>query len=256
MALKIGTSGYSYDDWREVFYPQQIQKGKMLDYYAKHFDTVEINSTYYGIPKPIVCERWAEKTPENFEFIVKTHQETTHKRENNDAAMKDIINAIQPLADAKKFAGFLAQFPYSFKNTPGNRDYLKSTKELAGDYQLFVEFRNWTWNRAEIFEFLKENDIAYVNVDQPRLKGLLPPQGMATTNSAYLRFHGRNAKNWWEGTNVTRYDYLYNKEELNEWKIRISHLIKVSSKTYIFFNNHPHGQAVLNANMLRQMLES
>lgn len=255
MKLRIGTSGYSYDDWKGHFYPEKIAKDKMLEYYARRFDTVEINTTFYGIPKPSVCEKWAEKTPQGFEFIVKTHQETTHKRQNYGGAMRDLIEAVQPLADAKKFSGFLAQFPYSFKNTPQNREYLLKTKELCGAHPIFVEMRNWTWNQAETILFLKENEIGYVNVDEPRLRGLLPPQQNVTSQMAYIRFHGRNARDWWEGTNTTRYDYLYSKGELEEWKERIGNILQISHTLYILFNNHPHAKAVVNAFMIRKMME-
>jgi len=255
MIYKIGTSGYSYEDWRGVFYPPDLPGNQMLEYYAQHFNTVEINSTYYAIPNPAVFFHLGRKTPDNFEFIVKTHQETTHVRQNNEQAMADIIKAIKPLDEMGKFCGFLAQFPYSFKNTPENRDYLMKTRELAGIYPLFVEFRNWTWNRAEIFEFLRENGIGYVNVDQPRLRGLLPPREIVTIDLGYVRFHGRNKKEWWEGTNETRYNYLYSRDELSEWMIRIAHILKKTYKTYIFFNNHPQGRAVQNARMLKEMLE-
>ena len=253
--FKIGTSGYSYQDWKGSFYPEKLAKGDMLNYYAQNFDTVEINSTYYGIPQPAVFFHMAEKTPDDFEFIVKTNQETTHKRIKNETAITQLKESVQPLVEADKFSGFLAQFPYSFKNTPQNREYLQKTKEFAGEHPLFVEFRNWTWNQETIIDFLKENEIGYVNVDQPKLRGLIPPQDFLTTQRGYLRFHGRNEKDWWEGTNVTRYDYLYSKEELNEWMLRIAHLLKRSFKSYIFFNNHPQGQAVKNAFMLKELLE-
>ncbi len=250
----IGTSGYSYEDWRGVFYPENLPKGKMLDYYAKHFSAVEVNSTYYKIPHPAVFAQMEQKTPSDFEFIVKVHQETTHIRRNNEEAMKKLLEAVQPLLEAGKLSGFLAQFPYSFKNTPGSRDYLLSVRYHAGDIPLFVEFRNWTWDRPEIANFLSENQLYYVNVDQPGLRGLLRPQEWVTGRLGYVRFHGRNSRNWWEGDNTTRYDYLYSKAELDEWLIRISRIMKKTFKTYIFFNNHPQGKAVQNAFLLREML--
>ncbi len=255
MKYKIGTSGYSYKDWEGVFYPPGLPAGKKLDYYAQQFDTVEINSTYYAIPNHSVFYHLSRKTPDAFEFIVKTHQETTHKRRDNAGAMKALLEAIQPLIEAGKFSGFLAQFPYSFKNTPENREYLVQTKALCAEYPLFVEFRNWTWNRPELFEFLKENQIGYVNVDEPPLKGLLPRQAIATTDIAYVRFHGRNSQNWWEGTNETRYDYLYSQHELEEWLYPLTDLIRRTVKTFIFFNNHPKGKAIRNAWMLKELLK-
>lgn len=254
MGAVIGTSGYSYEDWRDVFYPNDLPKGKMLDYYSQYFTAVEINSTYYRIPHPAVFYQMEKKTPDNFEFIVKVNRETTHLRTKNTQAMSQLIEAIQPLKDANKFSGFLAQFPYSFKNTPQNRDYLRETGGLAGDVPLFTEFRNWTWNQPETFEFLQKNQLLYVNVDQPKLRGLLPPTDLATGKFGYVRFHGRNAANWWKGTNQTRYDYNYSGSEMDEWLIKIAGLLKKTYKTYIFFNNHPQGKAIQNATLLNEML--
>lgn len=255
MLYKIGTSGYSYKDWEGIFYPPGLPPGQKLNYYASHFNVVEVNSTYYRIPHAAVFANMGKKVPENFEFIVKTHQETTHVRKDNASSMKSLIEALTPIIEANKFYGFLAQFPYSFKNVTSNRDYLLSTKELSGEHPLFVEFRNWTWNRPEINDFLRQNNIGYVNVDQPALRGLLPAQNIATTDVAYVRFHGRNQQNWWNGTNETRYDYLYSNTELEEWVDRLVALIQNSAKTYIFFNNHPKGKAIQNANTLIKLLE-
>ncbi len=255
MIYKIGTCGYSYKDWEGVFYPDGLPPGDKLVHYARHFPAVEINSTYYNIPHHAVFYHLQRKTPEHFEFIVKTHRETTHTRKENRRAMGELAESVKPLIEANKFRGFLAQFPYSFKNTPENRDYLAKTRELAGDFPLFVEFRNWTWNRPEVFDFLKTHEMGYVNVDEPPLRGLLPPQDIATTDTGYVRFHGRNQTDWWEGTNETRYNYDYRQPELEEWSGRLAELIKKSLKTYIFFNNHPAGKAVENALAMIKILE-
>ncbi len=255
MSYRIGTSGYSYKDWEGVFYPPDIPKGKKLDYYAQHFNTVEINSTYYRIPNPAVFYHLHQKTAPDFEFIVKTNRESTHNRKENAKAMRELQEAVKPLKESAKLKGYLAQFPYSFKNIPTNRDYILQTKELTGEIPLFVEFRNWTWNQDQLADFLGENDINYVNVDQPPLRGLLPRQDLLTGNLGYVRFHGRNIKNWWEGTNESRYNYLYSEEELQEWIHHLVRLIKRSYRTYIFFNNHPQGQAIKNAGMLKKILE-
>ena len=255
MKAIIGTSGYSYEDWRGVFYPEDIPKGKMLDFYAQHFSAVEINSTYYRIPHPAVFAQMEKKTPPGFEFIVKTNSETTHQRTKPAEAMKRLIEAVRPLVEAGKFAGFLAQFPYSFKNTPQNREYLAETRALAQEYPLFVEFRNWTWENEAVTDFLRANKLYWVNVDQPALRGLLHPGETITGDKGYIRFHGRNSQSWWKGTNQTRYDYLYSPRELEDWMVRIAHILKKTYKTYIFFNNHPQGKAIRNARQLQQMLD-
>jgi len=120
MEIRIGTSGYSFEDWRGVFYPGQIDKGKMLDYYQNYFDTVEINSTYYRIPHPAVLYNMAKKTKPEFEFIVKANQNLTHQRRQIEAPMVQFKEAIRPLVDRGQLKGILAQFPWSFKYSSAN----------------------------------------------------------------------------------------------------------------------------------------
>lgn len=256
MKLRIGTSGYSYEDWRDVFYPPGLPKGKMLDYYSQKFNCVEVNSTYYAIPSPVVFSRMNEKTPDDFGFVVKVHQTTTHQRPLQDDSLHQLRDAVRPLMESQKFSGFLAQFPYSFKNTPENRNYLINIRHNLENIPLFVEFRNWTWDREETYQVLRENRIDYVNVDEPPLRGLLKPQSYLTGEYGYIRFHGRNSADWWNGTNQTRYNYLYSREELTEWMTGISRILKKAYKTYIFFNNHPQGKAIRNAEMLKELMDT
>ncbi len=253
--ISIGTSGYSYEDWRSHFYPPELPKSRMLNFYCQYFKTVEVNSSYYHIPALNTFERMANKTPDNFEFIVKVNQETTHRRKENRQAVSGLMEALKPLIDTGKLKGLLAQFPYSFKNNEENRTYLFQTKKMIGEIPLFVEFRNFTWLNEQLPEFLKENDIGYVNVDEPNLKGLLPKQDIVTSDSAYIRFHGRNTKDWWDGQGSARYDYEYNEDQLKEWLTHISNILKKTYKTYIFFNNHPNGQAIRNAQQMMKILD-
>jgi uncharacterized protein YecE (DUF72 family) len=253
--LRIGSSGYSYDDWRNHFYPPDLPKNKMLDFYCQYFQTVEINASYYRIPTQNIFQRMADKTPLNFEFIIKTHQETTHRRQENEKALNQLIEAVKPMIDSGRFKGFLAQFPYSFRNNEQNRKYLVQTKKITGSLPIFVEFRNYTWLNPQIESFLKENEIGYVNVDEPKLNGLLPPQDIVTSDTAYIRFHGRNEEDWWDGKGSARYDYEYKEEELKEWLTNISQILKKTYKSYIFFNNHPNGKAVKNARQMMQILQ-
>jgi len=254
--IYIGTSGYHYDDWREVFYPPGLPSNKMLEFYAQHFGTVEINATYYTIPSVQTFIKLAERTPDNFHFIIKVNQETTHRRKENESALQKLSESVKPLVDAGKFYGYLAQFPYSFKNNEFNRKYLVDTKKVLKSFVLFTEFRNFTWNKPQIAPFLENNDIGYVNVDEPNLKGLLPKQDIVTNKLGYIRFHGRNEASWWEGEGSERYDYEYPEEELNEWLTNVSNILRKTFKSYIFFNNHPTGKAVKNATQMIEILKS
>jgi uncharacterized protein YecE (DUF72 family) len=256
MNIKIGTSSYSYDDWRGTFYPESIKTGQMLEYYCQFFNTVELNVTYYTIPSVRTFERLVAKTPDDFEFIIKTNQETTHRRKENDAAIEKLLESVKPVIEAKKFYGFLAQFPYSFKNNEQNRKYLVQTRTLLKEHPLFVEFRHASWNKRQMPGFLRGHLIGYVNVDEPALKGLLPPQSLVTSDNAYIRLHGRNHKDWWDGQGSARYDYEYKPEELEGWLVNISQVLKKAFKTYIFFNNHPGGKAPKNAQQMMKIIEA
>lgn len=251
--IRIGTSGYSFKDWRGVFYPEGLPDRDMLRFYSKHFDAVEINSTYYRIPSPKTFESMARKTPEGFEFTVKAHQEITHVRGDVEGAVEAMKESIKPLVESGKFGGMLLQFPYSFKLSDENVGYLRRVRDLLGEYPLFVEFRHRSWIKARIFELLRELGMGYCCVDEPRLRGLVPPVIAATSDVGYVRFHGRNAAKWWEGNSSERYDYLYSEEELLEWKPRIEELASWTDKTYVFFNNCHAGQAAVNAQMMLKL---
>ncbi len=253
--IKIGTSGYSFEDWRGVFYPPDLPKGKMLDFYAQHFNTVEINSTYYRIPPAAVFYHLANKTPADFEFIVKVHQQVTHKREKPLESMTALQMALRPLLESQKISGYLAQFPWAFKYQPDNLDYLQRLAAACQPLPLFVEFRHESWLCEEVYHNLAARRIGYCCVDEPPLKGLLPPQEKVIGRIGYVRFHGRNATNWWDSSKGDRYDYAYSKEELGGWLQRIRSMKQKAEKLYLFFNNCHMGHAVINAKQMVELLK-
>jgi uncharacterized protein YecE (DUF72 family) len=252
--VAVGTSGYSFADWVGNFYPTGTKKGDMLREYVKHFACVEVNSTYYRIPHPVVLRKMEEKTPEGFEFVIKANQEMTHKLSKDKAVYEIFKEAIQPVIDAGKFSGVIAQFPWGFKYTPENTDHLKFIKEQFSEYPLFAEFRNSGWMIKGLFAALRANGIGYCAVDEPRLKGLIPPVADVTTDIGYVRLHGRNAKNWWGRGGGDRYDYLYSEEELKEWVTKIKAMSQKARKTFVFFNNCHAGQAATNAALMKELL--
>lgn len=253
--IRVGTSGYSFKDWKGHFYPEDIKNSEMLDFYVKHFDTVEINSTYYRMPETHTFERMAERTPDNFEFVVKAHRAMTHERQDNEPSFVAFKEGIQPLIDANKFSGVLAQFPWSFKNTQANRIYLTRFKEQMADYPLIVEFRHDSWLIDAVFDLFSRLDISYCCVDEPRLKGLVPPIAVATNDLGYVRFHGRNEEAWWGGDASERYDYLYTQQELFEWLPKIEKIEQSTQETFVFFNNCHNGQAANNAQLMLDLVE-
>ena len=251
--FKIGTSGFSFEDWKRNFYPDDIEKGKMLDYYVKFFNTVEINSTYYHIPHPAVMFNLVKKVPDSFEFIVKVPQSFTHQRIDFENDLKSFHEAINPMVETKQLKGLLAQFPYSFKYNQNNLEFVSIIKDALSPQQLYVEFRHDSWVNREMYDYFCSKHINYVCVDSPQLKGLLKPDFFTTTDTAYLRLHGRNKEKWWDGGEL-RYDYNYSKDEINEWIEKINKSKSKVNKMFLFFNNCHGAQAVKNAIELKKIL--
>jgi len=254
--IVIGTSGYSFADWVGPFYPPGIEKGKMLDFYKEHFNAVEINSTYYRIPHPAVFYHITKKVPDDFEFIIKTHRSFTHDRNDIKLPTEQFLESIKPVVETGKLYGLLAQFPWSFKFSPSNLQYLLDGKDYFGGNHLFVEFRHDSWNTPEVFASLEHNRIGFCSVDEPQLEKMFPPLAVATSDVGYIRFHGRNKQDWWQPRQGSdRYNYDYKKEELSDWLNKIAKLRQQTDKVYLFFNNCHHGQAVKNAKLMRELLQ-
>jgi len=250
----IGTSGYSFQDWKGTFYPENIQNRDMLAFYAQHFGVAEINATYYRVPGPRTFEGMLKKVEPDFEFVVKTHQGMTHTRKATDEDYRTYAECITPLLDAGQLSGLLSQFPWSFKYSQANVDYIRTMRDRLPPVPLVVEFRHSSWLRDETYEFLKAENIIYSCVDEPRLNGLLPPQDVTTSEKiGYVRLHGRNAKHWWQG-GALRYDYSYRNNELNDWAERLKSMSKNARKIFVLFNNCHLGQAAKNALTLMMMM--
>jgi uncharacterized protein YecE (DUF72 family) len=252
--VRLGTSGYSFSDWVGPFYPGGLKSGDFLSYYARHFDSVEVNTTYYGIPSPRVMEQMEKKTPPGFHFVVKLNHEMTHANATDPALYRQFHEAIEPLKAAGKYDGLLAQFPWSFKLTPDHQRHVVAVRELLLDEPLHVEFRHDSWVTPELGPWLEQYELGYCVVDEPRLEGLMPPVALVTSPDAYVRLHGRNAQTWWKGDRSTRYDYDYSKRELEEWRLKIQELAQQARRTYLFFNNCHAGQAAKNAKLMQELL--
>ena len=254
--IYVGTSGFSYEDWVGPYYPPSLSKNDWLTFYAKEFSTLEINYTYYRMPTAKTLAGMARKTPSGFLFTIKTPQEMTHTREAEPALFAQFVEALKPLRDENKFGAVLAQFPHSFHNIPDNLAYLKAFRERLRDLPVVIEFRDAQWLGAKTFAFLREQQLGFCCVDEPRLKGLLPPIAEATSQVAYVRFHGRNAAKWWEHAQAyERYDYTYPKAELEEWTPQIQKLNQLAETVFVFANNHYRAQGIDTARQLRLLLE-
>lgn len=255
MRVLLGTSGYSYRDWLGPFYPSGLKPGEMLTYYAGQFPAVEINTSYYGIPTPRATAKWAAQVPLGFEFVVKAHRDMTHAEAFQPEAFQQFREAVEPLRNARMLGAVLAQFPWKFGPTPQNEQYLETLRAELADVPVVVEFRHADWAVARTFDLLRDLELAYCCVDEPRFKTLMPPIATTTSKLAYVRFHGRNEEQWWKGDATQRYSYRYTESELAEWTPKLEQLADTAEKAYVFFNNHNVGNAGQNAKQLALLIE-
>lgn len=254
--IHIGTSGYSYDDWIGRFYPEGTSRQDFLSLYAREFSAVELNFSYYQQPNPRTLERMVAVTPPGFTFALKAHRSMTHEiGESWEQDIRVFRAGITPLAEAGRLSAVLLQFPYSFGYTPESRSRLASLCEKLEGLPLAVEFRKSEWLKEQVFEGLRRRGAALVSVDEPDLPRLLRPSTETSGRMGYVRFHGRNRDAWWTGDNASRYNYLYNRDELEEWVQRIRLILEKVPMLLLFFNNHWRGNAAQNAREMRLLLQ-
>ena len=252
--VRIGPAGWSYPDWKDIVYPPGMSKNSHpLTYLAQFFDTVEVNSTFYGPPNWRNCASWVQKAAGNprFMFAVKLWDRFTHQRDSwpEDRDVRRVTEGLAPLADEGKLGAVLVQFPWSFKRTPDNRRWLARVIDTFDAYPLVLEIRHASWNRPEVFEGLAERRVAFCNIDQPLFRNSLTPTSEVTARVGYVRLHGRNAANWFrsDAGRDDRYDYLYSVEELAPWVDKVDKIRSQTGNVYVITNNHYRGQAVVNA---------
>jgi uncharacterized protein YecE (DUF72 family) len=254
--IYIGTCGFSYKDWIGGFYPATIRQGEMLEYYAACFPAVEIDASYYGMLSATSIARMLARTPPQFRFCFKVPRSVTHppdfKAVHADAA--EFARSVQPVIDAKKFGCALLQFPNGFHCNDASRSYLQRAAAALDPIPLVAEFRNREWQTFETHELLAQMGVGWCNVDMPSYETLLHPSSDVTGVAGYVRFHGRNAAQWWTGDNTTRYAYDYTAGELEPWTERVAEISERIGATYAFFNNHARGNAARNAQLFTEML--
>jgi uncharacterized protein YecE (DUF72 family) len=254
-----------------------------LSFYAEHFNTVEVNNTFYGQPRPEITRAWAARTPSGFEFSVKLFQKFTHPRmfrerlarglpedarsdasaieslaQPNEADLDQFRRGIDPLAAADRLGALLAQFPPSFKDDPRSRDYLAQLLRAFADYPVAVELRHKSWSDqiGETLTLLNAFKAAWVQIDEPKFQFSIRQNYLPNvTGFYYMRLHGRNAAKWWRhDKSEDRYDYLYSAEELKEFAETADAARRLVKKAYLYTNNHFSAKSVANAAMIKQQL--
>ncbi|MGH7767606.1 MAG: DUF72 domain-containing protein [Candidatus Binatia bacterium] len=273
--IRIGTSGYSYPGpppkgWAGVFYPTKGKRVDALEYYSRCFDTVEINSSFYGPPSPAMAEGWVRKTPDDFEFSLKLWQKFTHAtkvgqpgaRANEawDVVTRDDVDVfrsgIEPIARSGKLGALLLQYPAGFYRTPENVDKLSAVLRTFREYPLVVELRHRSWSDAagETRALLESHRSGLALIDEPKFESSIRQEPKAVGETLYFRAHGQNAAKWWtHGESWERYEYCYSPEEITTLAQRLRAALSASPQVKtvkIYFNNHARAYAAVNALML------
>lgn len=257
--LWIGPAGWSYDDWNGIVYPQPRPRGfKPLSYLARFFNSVEVNSSFYRIPSPRMTAAWPRQVPERFRFAFKLTQDFTHRR-SAFPPQRDVdafITGVQPIRDAGLLGPLLMQFPWSFRYTDDNVDWLRRLADAFNAFERFIEVRHATWACDEGRAAIAATG-AWCNIDQPALRDCVRPTSCIHGGSAYVRLHGRNARNWFADNQPAfeRYNYTYTPAEIREWVGRLNEMRKQAQQVYVYANNHYAGQAPANALEIRALLE-
>jgi uncharacterized protein YecE (DUF72 family) len=260
--VRVGPAGWSYKDWTGYVYPERRAKGfHEAEYLAQFFDTIEINTSFYGPIRPEHAKLWIEKVAANarFMFTAKLWQGFTHDLTATAADEKKVRAGFDVLRAADKLGAVLLQFPFSFHKTEETATYLSKLLKRFADYPLVVEVRHATWNLPEVFELLRERGVGFCNIDQPLIGRSLKPSAERTARVGYVRLHGRRYDTWFtDDADVPqheRYNYLYSEEELRPWADRAKRVAEDASDIYVITNNHYQGKAVVNALELIAMLK-
>ncbi|MFP3904676.1 MAG: DUF72 domain-containing protein [Armatimonadota bacterium] len=230
--FRVGTAGYQYDHWAGVFYPEDIAKDEWFGHYAKHFDTCEINNTFYGLPEISTFDDWYDRAPEGFLYVLKFSRYGSHMKKLKDP--QGTINTFMERATHlhEKLGPILLQLPPNWYADPGRLNSFLA--ETPSDTRWAVEFRDPGWLCDEIYEILREHRAALCIHDKiedhPR---------QITADWIYVRFHGGP-------------DGCYSPQALSASAQHIQDYLSDGLDVYAFFNNDAHGLAVENAMNLRR----
>jgi len=236
----IGTSGFSYNHWSGLFYPEGLPKRERLEYYSTRFDTVEINSSFYHLPRTSTCESWKNRVPGHFVFTMKASRFITHLKKLRDT--EEPVRKFFEVVDV--LGGRLG--PVLFQLPPGlERDIPLLERFIAAlppEHRYVFEFRNNTWYDDGTYGLLDRTGCSFCVHDLP---GKASPF-ILTGDFAYFRFHGARQA----------YSSCYTDDELRSWSVRMREIAESGRDVYAYFNNDIHGYAVENAETLRRYTEA
>jgi len=254
--IRVGVAGWSYADWKGRVYPRTSDKSfHPLEYLANFFGCIEINSSFYALPKIEFVREWARRVAAfpDFRFAVKLHRDFTHGRFDGQQATS-FHRTLAPLEEAGKLGAVLAQFHQDFADGPSQRAQLLRIAELFGNLPLVLELRHRSWFQNSTLDFLESEHFNLAHIDMPPSATVVPrvkardklPYFVGPLG--YLRLHGRNTANWYdpEKGRDDKYDWMYSREDAAVFADYARHLSQAGGDTYVVTNNHFAGKAVVN----------
>lgn len=258
--IRIGTSAWGFEDWQQSFYPPEVPESHWLEFYARHFPAVEVDSTFYGAPSADVARRWVEVTPAQFRFTCKLPRAITHVCRLHDCTseLNAFLRSIEPLA--AKLNLILIQLPPAFSPKDGKTALRSFLRQLPKAFRFAIEFRHGGWHRPQIIGLLEKYRIAWAWADTSPLdeRNLAPFEFLPlTTDFLYLRLLGDyGTKYGSDGTHLHSYGKLLWKREaaLESWAVRIERHLKEVRSVWVFVGNHFEGFAPETCQRLAQRL--
>ena len=259
----IGVAGWSYPQWEGLVYPR-VRRGAAhaLEHLSSQVDAVEINNSFYRPIRPEYARLWLKVVESNprFLFSAKLQQNFTHGREINTADAAVFSEGLRPIHKAGRLGALLMQFPWSFRFTSENRAFLIDLRRTFHEFPLVAELRHASWLADEAKGTLIDYKIGFCNIDQPAHTTAMPPTALLTSGVGYVRLHGRNPENSVaayrpDATRQAQHDYLYNADEIAQWRLRIEKFRKFAGRTMVIFNNDPRGKSVVNALQMQYLYD-
>ena len=272
--IRVGTAGWSYADWQGRVYPRRKPPGfHPLSWLSNFVSAIEINSTFYALPKREHVRNWNELVASfpQVRFTAKVHRDFTHRSSVRSApgdqeprgprqeqlAASEFLEALEPLRASGRLTALLLQFPHHFDRSEPHRNRLARLVELFDAMPLVLELRHRSWFEPQVLERIAAQGLSVAAIDLPFVPDHPPEDAPTVGPIGYLRLHGRNRTQWFArgATRDQRYDYLYAEDELGQLVARARRIASGTDETYVITNNHFGGQAVANAIELRARLE-
>ena len=253
--IYIGAAGYIHKDWQTTFYPRNMQQNKWLNHYSKYFNYLEIELASDSKMATNYLTQLAEESENKLKIGIKINKEIT-KQNINKSNISDNINAAKTISKTLSviqnriwFGPILLDFPFSFQYTQSNFEKIKILSACFIEFQKCIEFQHDSWISQDVIEFCSQNKIMMCLRDAPKFQNMFGINNyLLTSDSSYIRFHGRNGTNWWQPAHPEdQTDYLYSNKELSVWFNNIASKILNSVRDiFIIFNNPKNGYAVQN----------